>query len=162
MRGVMRWVAVLALGASAAPFVWGQAAPALAGLPAPCPRQPVSVYFASWETEVSPQAQALLGKIREAATACRPDRIDLVAHIDAREEGGEASALSMQRASLIAKELVAAGLPAERIRVAAQESLGAGRQIEVVFHKDELAEPGAPPAAPVPPPHAAPLAKNAI
>ena len=49
-----------------------------------CPPTPVSVYFASGEVTASPQTQALLGKIRQTATSCQPDRIDLVAETGGR------------------------------------------------------------------------------
>jgi outer membrane protein OmpA-like peptidoglycan-associated protein len=151
---MMTWLRIgtaLALAASAVPVSVGQSADSAAA--EACPRGALSVYFASGETTATPQAEALLGKIRETASQCRPDRIDLVAHIDMGEEGDRAVELSLERVNLIAGELVAAGLPADRIRIAAQRSddpiwqTSGLRQIDVVFRKAEAAAPEVPAAS---------------
>lgn len=145
MRRFVRIGTALALGASAVAVSQGQTP-----VPAACPSGAVSVYFASGETTASPEAEQLLGRIRETATTCQPDRIDLVAHIDAEAEGGRSLALSLERLRLIAGELVQAGLPADRIHVGGRVSeprsaLSSLHQIDVVFRK---AEPSAPASAP--------------
>jgi hypothetical protein len=85
--------------------------------PTACPRDPVSVYFAAGDITASPQTQAVLGKVKEAAGECAADRFDIVAHVDAAE-GDLALALALERLKSVADQLVALGLPAMQIRVA--------------------------------------------
>lgn len=126
---------------------------------ASCPRGRLSIYFASGDTTASPQALDLLGRISETAASCHPDGIDLVARIDSRVDGEQAMSLALARLTAVAADLVANGVPVERIRVAAQAGKGAAApsltQIDVLFRKagetiDDVASP--PPA----PEHVAP------
>lgn len=120
-----------------------------------CPRARLSIYFASGETTASPEALTLLGRISETAASCQPDGIDLVARIDSRVDGDQAMTLALARLSAVADDLVAKGVPVERIRIAAQSAgvLHAPtlNQIDVLFRKSgETAEDVAsPPPAPV-------------
>jgi len=120
---------------------------------ASCPRGRLSIYFASGDATASPQALVLLGRISETAASCHPDGIDLVARIDSRVDGERAMSLALARLSAVAADLVANGVPVERIRVAAQAGKGTAApsltQIDVLFRKagetvDDVASP--PPA----------------
>lgn len=110
-----------------------------------CPRGPVSIYFASGDVTASPQTRALLGKVGETIGSCQPDHVDLVARvrIDARgdiAEGDSAMAIALERLTLVADDLVAHGLPADRIRVSALAAEPGEapplNQVEIVFRKD--------------------------
>lgn len=109
---------------------------------ASCPRSPLSIYFASGDVTASPQTQELLGRIGETVSACAPDRIDLIAHIDATVDGAQAVTVALQRLSMVAADLVARGLSADRIRVAARapeagEPVVGPNQINILFRKSE-------------------------
>jgi hypothetical protein len=117
----------------------------------PCPRGRLAIYFASGDTTASPQAEALIERVSEAAATCQPDGIDLIAHIDARVDGDSAVAVALARLNTVAGDLIAQGVPVERIRVAAQAGLSPAAptltQIDVLFRKsgdapdDVAAEP---------------------
>lgn len=122
-----------------------------------CPRARLSIYFASGETTVLPEALALIGRIGETAANCQPDGIDLVARVDARVDGDRALAVALARLSEVADDLVEQGIAVERIRVAAQASGGLAssiNQIDILFRKsasetaDEVAAPPKSPTAP--------------
>ncbi len=125
---------------------------------ASCPRGSLSIYFASGETVASPQALALIDRISETAASCQPDGIDLVARINSRVDGPRALQLALTRLSAVADDLVAKGVSADRIRVAAQAAGSPApslNQIDVLLRKagespDAVASP---PPAPV---HVAP------
>jgi hypothetical protein len=123
------------------------AAPGLAEAPGTyCPRGPVTVYFASGAATATPQIEALIGKIGDTATTCEADRVDLVAHIDPGVDGEEAASLALERLKMMMKDLVAHGLPADRIRLSAQapmdgEPSARFSQVEVVFRKGDPDEP---------------------
>lgn len=109
-----------------------------------CPRTPLSIYFASGDVTASPQAEELLGRIGETLNSCAPDRIDLIAHIDASVDGARAVTVALQRLNMVAGDLVARGLPADRIRVAARapeagEPVVGPNQINILFRKAESA-----------------------
>ena len=111
---------------------------------AACPRAPLSIYFASGDVTASPQAQELLGRIGETLNSCAPDRIDLIAHINASVDGARAVTVALQRLNMVAGDLVARGLPADRIRVAARapdagEPVVGPNQINILFRKVEPA-----------------------
>jgi outer membrane protein OmpA-like peptidoglycan-associated protein len=119
---------------------------------ASCPRAPVSVYFASGDVTGSPEAQALLVRIGDTAARCEADTIDLIAHIDPQADGDRAVTVALERLNKIARDLIARGLPAGRIRIAARapepgEPVAGPNQINVVIRKSE----DAPPASPQPP-----------
>ncbi|MDP3738687.1 MAG: hypothetical protein Q8R02_14925 [Hyphomonadaceae bacterium] len=125
-----------------------------------CPRAPLSIYFASGDVTASPQAQELLGRIGETVTSCAPDRIDLIAHIDASVDGARAVTVALQRLNMVAGDLVARGLPADRIRVAARapeagEPVVGPNQINILFRKAEPA-PDSPTPVSQPPVRTAP------
>lgn len=106
-----------------------------------CPRGRLAIYFASGDTTASPQAEALIGRVSEAAATCQPDGIDLIAHIDARVDGDRAVAVALARLNTVAGDLIAQGVPVERIRVAAQAGLSPAaptlNQIEILFRKSD-------------------------
>jgi hypothetical protein len=110
--------------------------------PSACPRGPVSIYFPAGEATVSPQTQAVLGKVRETAGECAADRFDIVAHVDAAE-GQHALGLALDRLKLVAERLVALGLPVGQIRLAtdtpdADRRADVGRrQLDIQFWKRE-------------------------
>ena len=122
-----------------------------------CPRAPLSIYFASGDVTASPQAQELLGRIGDTANSCAPDRIDLIAHIDASVDGARAVTVALERLNMVAGDLVARGLPANRIRVAARspeagEPVVGPNQINILFRKsDEAAVETAPTPVSQPP-----------
>lgn len=85
-----------------------------------CPRGGLSVYYARGEAAPSEQARLLIDRIRDEASRCRPDGIDVVTEIDTEREGSGAISLAMARLNNVADALVANGYPAEQIRLAAQ------------------------------------------
>jgi hypothetical protein len=122
---------------------------ATAGAEAPqtvyCPRGPVTVYFASGVATSTPQVEALIGKIGDTAASCQADRIDLVAHIDPGVDGEGAASVALERLKLLTRDLEARGLPAERIRFAAQSAIEGApvagfSQVDVVFRKAEISD----------------------
>lgn len=129
-------------------------APALAQTDAEqaCPGAPLSIYFASGDATASLYTEVLIVRIGETATSCRADRIDLIAHIDTVADGERAVTVALERLNKVAGELVARGLPADRIRIAARapeqgERMAGPNQIDVVIRKI-----GAPSGEPVRPP----------
>ena len=121
-----------------------------AAQPASCPGAPLSIYFASGDTSTSPQAQELIGRIGDTAESCHADRIDLIAHIDAKVDGERAVTVALERLSRVAGDLVAHGLPADRIRIAARapevgEMVAGPNQVNVLIHKTGEAVESAPP-----------------
>lgn len=137
---------------AAAGLVLGSAgAMAQAASDASCPRAPVSIYFASGDVAGSPEAEALLVRIGDTATRCEADIIDITAHIDPGADGDRAVTVALERLNKVARELIARGLSAGRIRIAARapepgEPVAGPNQINVVIRKSEDA-----PAAPPPP-----------
>ncbi len=118
-----------------------------------CPHGRLSIYYASGEADASPQAEALIGLISEHAARCNADGVDLIARIDARVDGANALTLALQRLSAVAADLVAKGVPVDRIRVAAQSAKTPASasitQVDVIFRKaDETPEVAAPAPAP--------------
>ena len=130
---------------------------ATAAQPTSCPGAPLSIYFAAGDVSTSPQAQELIGRIGETAATCHADRIDLVAHIDAKVDGDRAVTVALERLNRVAGDLVARGLPADRIRIAARapevgEMVAGPNQVNVLIRKaGETAEvgPAAPPSPPI-------------
>jgi hypothetical protein len=122
---------------------------------AACPRGVVKIYFASGDITVSPQAQALIGKIGETATSCEPDHIDLVTRFDPSADGDRAVAVALERLSTVVTDLVSRGISVDRIRISAQ-SVKAGEypaghlnQVDVLFRKaGETADEPTPVPAP--------------
>lgn len=126
---------------------------ATAGAEAPpassCPGGSVTVYFASGAATATPQVEALIGKIGDTAASCEADRIDLVAHIDPGVDGEGAASVALERLKLLMKDLVARGLPVDRIRFAARAAIDgdpvAGfSQVDVMFRKAAVSDESAP------------------
>lgn len=118
---------------------------------ATCPSGLLSVYYARGEATPSEETVSLIGRIGAEATACQPDGIDLVTQID---NSGEADAvpLALARLGNVASELIASGVPADRIRLVARPS-GASTspmgEVSVIFRKqvsgpDDAAAPARP------------------
>lgn len=97
-----------------------QTAPVDASLAA-CSGERLSVYYARGEATPTRQAVDLIVHISEEASRCKPDGIDLVTDIDTSAEGGDrqAVALALARLNSVAEALIANGVPADRIRMAA-------------------------------------------
>lgn len=105
-----------------------------------CPRGGLSVYYARGESTPSEQAAILIARIGEEAARCRPEAIDLVADIDTNGDGEGAISLAMARLNNVAAGLVAEGVPAERIRIAAQArqaALPPMSEITVMFRQSD-------------------------
>lgn len=121
-----------------------------------CPRNTLKVYFASGDVTASPETETLIGKISETASTCGPDNLDLVAHFDTSIDGDRAVSLALERLARVADDLVAQGISADRIRVAAR-AVKAGEaataslnQVDVLFRKADQVEASIePPGAPV-------------
>ena len=122
-----------------------------------CPRNILKIYFASGDVSASPETEALIGRIGETASACGPDNLDLIAHFDVRVDGDRAVSLALERLARVAEDLVAQGISADRIRIAAR-AVKAGEaataslnQVDVLFRKadpaDALADPRPAPVA---------------
>jgi len=79
-----------------------------------------TVYYPHGESAPTEQARIVISRIGEEAARCRPQAIDLVTRIDPGAEGPGAISLAMSRLNGVAEALVAGGVPAERIRLAAQ------------------------------------------
>ncbi|MFT3725561.1 MAG: hypothetical protein QM773_18480 [Hyphomonadaceae bacterium] len=133
--------AISAAGAFAQP---PEAGPASASTEATCPRGRLSIYYASGEAAASQPAEALIGLISEHALACKADGLDLIARIDSRVDGDGALSLALKRLNDVADELVARGVPADGIRVAAQAASSPAapniNQIDVIFRKADPAD----------------------
>ena len=154
MRAVMR---TLGLAAAATGIHLLAAASAVAQQTATdtsCPHAPLSIYFASGDVTASPQAQELIIKISDTATTCHADRVDLIAHIDPKVDGERAVTVALERLNQVAEDLIARGVPADRIRVAARapeagEKIAGPNQVSILIRKaDETPEPRE--AAPTP------------
>lgn len=79
-----------------------------------------TIYYPHGEATPTEQAQLVISRIGEEAARCRPQAVDLVTRIDTSAEGPNAIALAMTRLNGVAAALVAGGVPADRIRIAAQ------------------------------------------
>jgi hypothetical protein len=122
-----------------------------------CPRSPVSIYFASGDVTGSPEAEALLVRIGDTATHCEADTIDIIAHIDPRVDGDRAVTVALERLNKVARDLIARGLPAGRIRIAARapepgEPVVGPNQIKIVIRKSEETPVAPPPPSRLGPP----------
>lgn len=142
-------IAVLALSGTGA---GAQTVPASSEY-ASCPRGRLSIYFASGDTTASPQALVLIDRVSETASSCHADGIDLVARVDTRVDGENAMSLALARLNAVSADLVAKGVPVERIRVAAQAAKGPSApliQIDVLFRKtsETVDDVAGPPPAP--------------
>lgn len=88
-----------------------------------CTDQRLSIYYKRGEAEATSQALDLIAHISNEAARCKPDGIDLVTDIDTSAEGGDkqAIALALARLNSVAEALIANGVPASRIRMAASQ-----------------------------------------
>lgn len=109
-----------------------------------CPSDRLSIYYARGDAAPSAQAQVLIARIGDEAAQCQPDGIDLVTEIDTSGDGdgAHAIALALARLNNIAEALIAKGVPADRIRVAAQPSDDLMRapmgEVGVLFRKSPV------------------------
>jgi hypothetical protein len=136
---------VAVAGLALTPAVASAQKPSQSAGEASCPRAPVSIYFASGDVNGSPEALALLVRIGDTATRCEADTIDLIAHIDPNADGDRAVTVALERLNKVARDLIARGLPAGRIRIAARapepgEPVAGPNQINVVIRKSEEAQ----------------------
>lgn len=121
-----------------------QSAPADAA-PAACTGDRLSIYYKRGEAEATSQALDLIAHISNEASRCKPDGIDLVTDIDTSAEGGDrqAIALALARLNSVAEALIANGVPADRIRMAATPDADIMHppmgEVGVVFRKSEVA-----------------------
>jgi hypothetical protein len=110
-----------------------------------CPEGAVSIYFGSGDIAASAQTMAVIERISEAAQACRPDHIDLVAYVNPPVEGEGALSLSLGRLEVVARELAAAGVPVPALRTAtrdvAEHGAGSLIQIDIVMRSEGQALP---------------------
>lgn len=86
-----------------------------------CASDRLSIYYARGEAKPTPQALEVIAHISSEASRCNPDGIDIVTDIDTSAEGGDkqAIALALARLHSVAEALIANGIPADRIRMAA-------------------------------------------
>lgn len=98
------------------------AAQAAFGDPAPggCRFGAQTIYYSHGEAVPTEQARLVIARIGEEAVRCRPQAVDLVTRIDNAAEGPAAIGLAVSRLREVAEALVASGVPADRIRIAAQ------------------------------------------
>jgi hypothetical protein len=141
----------LALAASTfAATALSQAASADAAEPAACPEAAVSLYFRAGVVEVSGPTEKLIDRLGEAARACAPARVELIASIDPAE-GPEATALTLGRLGRVAAALAdrgldpgAIGIRAEAAAPVAGEEPLALREVHVRFRPALAAPTSAP------------------
>ena len=95
--------------------------PAVETAPAACTGDRLSIYYKRGAAAATSQALDLIAHISDEASRCNPDGIDLVTDIDTSAEGGDkqAIALALARLNDVAAALIANGVPAGRIRMAA-------------------------------------------
>lgn len=104
---------------------------------AACPTGLLSVYYARGEAKPSEETVSLIGRIGAEASACEPDAIDLVTQIDNSGED-DAVPLALARLGNVAAELIASGVPSDRIRLAAHPggaSTSPMGEVSVIFRK---------------------------
>jgi hypothetical protein len=105
-----------------------------------CPTTTLSVYFPSADASVPAEARALIGKLRDTAASCRPDRIDLTPRFDPRASDPEGALAARSRLALVVNSLVDAGISASTIHVATApahetadgDSLSADRRLHII------------------------------
>lgn len=123
-----------------------------------CPGGRLSIYYARGDATASDQALVLIARIGEAAAQCQPDGIDLITEINAANDGEDARAVSLALARLsnVAEALIAEGVSAGRIRVAAvndANDIGSPMgEVGVMFRKSRVAADDASSPAPAPAP----------
>ena len=126
--------------------------------PAACSGERLSIYYKRGEAEATSQALDLIAHISDEASRCKPAGIDLVTDIDTSAEGGDkqAIALALARLNSVAEALIANGVPADRIRMAASPDADVMHppmgEVGVVFRKSTVAAGDASAPAPRPAP----------
>ncbi len=132
-------VASLSLAASYAQTTAAEIAPTA------CTGDRLSIYYKRGEAQATSQALELIAHISSEASRCKPDGIDLVTDIDTSAEGGDkqAIALALARLNSVAEALIANGVPASRIRMAASPDADMMHppmgEVGVVFRKSVVA-----------------------
>lgn len=140
--------------ASAAPLTAGAQSSPADTAPAACTGERLSIYYKRGEAEATSQALDLIAHISDEASRCKPDGIDLVTDIDTSAEGGDkqAIALALARLNSVAEALIANGVPADRIRMAASPDADIMHppmgEVGVVFRKSAVAAGEASASAP--------------
>lgn len=156
---MLRTLAILtaaALSLTIAASAMAQAAP-VEQSPSPCPGDRLSIYYAHGDASPSAQALVLIARIGDEAARCQPDGIDLVTDIDTSGDGDgtHAVALALARLNNVAEALIARGVPADRIRVAAQPGADLMRsplgEVGVLFRKSRVSAGDASASRPMPP-----------
>jgi hypothetical protein len=110
-------------------------------IPVSCPSEMLSIYYARGDATPSAQAKVLFARIGDEAARCQPDGVDLITNIDTSADGGHAPAiaLALTRLNTVAEALIAQGVPADRIRLAAQANTDVMRapmgEVGVIFRK---------------------------
>ena len=139
-------VLLCAVGVISAAFAPAEAQSAAAdAAPASCTGERLSIYYRRGEAVATTQALDLIAHISDEASRCRPDGIDLVTDIDTSAEGGDkqAIALALARLNSVAEALIANGVPADRIRMAASPDADIMHppmgEVGVVFRKSAVA-----------------------
>ena len=113
--------------------------------PAACTGDRLSIYYKRGEAEATSQALDLIAHISREASRCKPDGIDLVTDIDTSAEGGDKQAIGLALARLnnVAEALIANGVPAARIRMAASPDADVMHppmgEVGVMFRKSVVA-----------------------
>lgn len=153
MRGVPvgTGVAVLVASIALVQTTFAQTAPAAATVQS-CPSGLLSVYYARGESTPSDETVALIGRIGAQAAACLPDAIDLVTDIDTEGEDSAAVQLALARLGDVASALIAKGVPADHIRLAARATGASASpmgEVSVIFRRllpgpDDAVAPAAP------------------
>ncbi|MFL1463921.1 OmpA family protein [Roseococcus sp. DSY-14] len=122
-RPVLAAAALLALAAcaqEAAPVVAPAPAPApQAQAPAPAPAErprALPIFFEPWSADIGPQAQAALDEAAERVRAAPNARLLVVGYASPRGSGEANALLSQLRARKVYDALVAAGVPAAKLR----------------------------------------------
>jgi outer membrane protein OmpA-like peptidoglycan-associated protein len=109
-------------------------APLLATRP-PRPRE-WTVYFETGSQQLTASSQGVLEEVRTALAAYPGGELVVTGHTDRVGSVADNDRLSLERASRLRDQLIAAGFDAERIRVA-----GRGERAPLVPTADEVAEP---------------------
>ncbi|MEZ5938817.1 MAG: hypothetical protein R3C52_11475 [Hyphomonadaceae bacterium] len=150
---ILKHVIALTAGVAAcAPFAAAQTAPAPAPMSGePCSVPTVTIYYDDEASALSPETQALIGKVGSAAAECASEHLTLVARVRPGASAEELEA-TLQWMKRVSRELQAAGLSSARIRMSAEQASPgvAARYIDIVT--DEAAR-RMPPAAGDPPPY---------
>ncbi|MBI5163800.1 MAG: outer membrane beta-barrel protein [Magnetospirillum sp.] len=107
--------------AAAAPAPAPVAAPAVVpAKPAPAPQKNFIVFFDFNKTDLTAEAQRIVGDAAKAAKATGSSRVNLTGHADRSGSDKYNMALSMKRANAVKTGLIQQGIPADQIAVVAR------------------------------------------